>query len=56
MSANAEKAPDIFAKISKKSPFLVIVKTRCTNSIRTPNRTEEIKINIPNLIMFFWFL
>ena len=56
MSIKAEKAPDAFDKTSKKSPFLVVVKTRCANSIKTPNRNEEIKINIANLILFIWFL
>ncbi len=56
MSSKAKKAPDTFDTISKKSPFLVDVKTRCANSIKTPNKTEEIKINIPNLILVFWFL
>ncbi len=53
MSSKAEKAPDEFDKISKKSPFLVVVKTRCANSIKTPKIMEEIKINIANLILFF---
>jgi hypothetical protein len=56
ISVKAEKAPDAFAKISKKSPFLVVVKDCCANSIRIPNSTEEIKINIPSLKLFFWFL
>ena len=56
MSSKAKKAPDTFDKISKKSPFLVDVKTRCANSIKMPNRNEEIKINIANLILFIWFL
>ena len=56
MSSKAKKAPDTFDTISKKSPFLVDVKTRCANSIKMPNRNEEIKINIANLILFIWFL
>ncbi len=56
MSIKAEKAPDAFDKTSKKSPFLDVVKTRCANSIKTPNIKEKIKINIPSLILLILFL
>jgi len=56
MSVKAEKAPDAFDKTSKKSPFLDVVKTRCANSIKTPNIKEKIKINIPSLILLILFL
>ena len=49
MRSKAKKAPDAFDTISKKSAFLVVVKTRCANSIKIPNTTEEMKINTPSL-------
>lgn len=41
MKQTAKVAPDIFAKTSIASPFLVVVKTFCNISIPIPKKTER---------------
>ena len=40
MATAARKAPNKFAKISRTSPFLVVVKCCCSNSITIPRIKE----------------
>ena len=48
----ARKAPNKFAKISKTSALLVVVKYCCINSIAIPKTKEPIMVKVKSLKLF----